>query len=502
MNPSWVRLLLRLLRTPDYVRHLAHFFSTRYLVYDPEFLCRTYAGERPIAGFIPYTEEFCWITDGGKEPVVSLRKIREFELGAQPNELKLFQGEAYSHFKKQGKFSHDSSTVRLHSLTPTPQGTVLTLQKAKYSDQVQSNLVMDWSGRHGLKRSGTATLRTFLGSRYGEKLPPLTERVLANTIGVSVILFYKDGLGAYVPYLPKRLGASFQKKRRLAVFEGGYHCTASGAVEWSNANTFDELFSNDMLRELEEEVGIVASDLEVMVPVALCREFLRGGKPQIFFAGITKLAEEELEVKRHRALRKQMVLSGKVELEGRHLRASNANELEEQLIENPLSLEATANLYYAMMFMKRHLNDQKNETFRFFPAGSDHDAYVRIRRVIISAKRDLLVIDPYAGDLLWALLRNVPLGIRIRVLASKAKSDFLVEAKKFVKQYGHNVQVRLTPDYHDRFIIADGTSCWHLGTSIQHAGSRAFVMSKLQQHVARTVEMIEKDWTRATPQSV
>jgi hypothetical protein len=87
-------------------------------------------------------------------------------------------------------------------------------------------------------------------------------------------------------------------------------------------------------------------------------------------------------------------------------------------------------------------------------------------------------------------------------LASKAKSDFLVEAKKFVKQYGHNVQVRLTPDYHDRFIIADGTSCWHLGTSIQHAGSRAFVMSKLQQHVARTVETIESDWTRATPQLV
>jgi hypothetical protein len=223
-------------------------------------------------------------------------------------------------------------------------------------------------------------LRTFLGSRYGEKLPPLTERVLANTVGVSAILFYKDGLGGYIPYLPKRLGESFQKKRRLAVFEGGYHCTASGAVEWSNANTFDELFSNDMLRELEEEVGIVASDLEVMVPVALCREFLRGGKPQIFFASITKLAEEELEVKRHRALQKQRVLSGKVELEDRHLRASNADEFEEQLMENPLSLEATANLYYATMFMKKHLNDQKNETFRFFPAGSDHDAYVRIRR--------------------------------------------------------------------------------------------------------------------------
>jgi hypothetical protein len=62
-------------------------------------------------------------------------------------------------------------------------------------------------------------------------------------------------------------------------------------------------------------------------------------------------------------------LSGKSELEDRHLKASNADEFEEQLIDNPLSLEATANFYYATMFMNKYMNDQKDEIFRFFPAG-------------------------------------------------------------------------------------------------------------------------------------
>ena len=502
MAKAWADLILGLLRSPAYTSKLKQFFSTRYLVYDPGFLCRCYAGERPIAGLIPYREEVSWIDSVPESNAISIHKMRQFQLSSQPSALKLFQAQAYSRFQAQGKVSCDSAVVRLQSLSKSAGRTILGLQKARYSDQVQSNLVMDWSGTHALKDWGTATFRTFLATRHGNKLPPLTEKALANTIGVSVILFYRYHSGSYVPYLPERVRAQFRKQRKLAVFEGGYHCTASGAVEWSNGNTFEEIFESDMRRELEEEVGIASDDLQIMVPLVLCREFLRGGKPQIFFAGVTTLNEDDLVARRMNALEKQRALGGKIEVEHRHLRASSSTELREMLVKNPLTLEATANLYYATMFIEKYSTCGRGQMQMFFPSRSDHDAYVQIRNIVKSARQDLMIIDPYAGDLLWSLLRNVAHGVKLRILAMRAKGDFLVEAKKFAKQHGYDIEVRFTTDYHDRFIVTDGNACWHLGASVQHAGSKAFMISRMLEDVCRTVARIEHDWNKGVPRPI
>ena len=103
-------------------------------------------------------------------------------------------------------------------------------------------------------------------------------------------------------------------RKILAVFEGGFHCTSLGAVEWSESETFDQIFTEDMYQELNEEVGVEKDDVEVILPLSLCREFLRGGKPQIFFAGLTTLSENELAKKRRKALQRQKALPDKVEI--------------------------------------------------------------------------------------------------------------------------------------------------------------------------------------------
>ena len=82
------------------------------------------------------------------------------------------------------------------------------------------------------------------------------------------------------PYLPRRAP-------RQSVFPGGYHCTASGETVWNEAGDFDGLFTANICRELEEEVGLTGQDLDRLRPVAFCREFLRAGKPQFFFAAGT-----------------------------------------------------------------------------------------------------------------------------------------------------------------------------------------------------------------------
>jgi hypothetical protein len=126
----------------------------------------------------------------------------------------------------------------------------------------------------------------------------------------------------------------------------------------------------------------------------------------------------------------------------------------------------------------------------FFPAGTPFDAYVSIRTIIHTAKNRLLILDNFIGSPLLTVLRTMPavaaqVSLSIDVLTTQRglvqRPDFLHEAKLFQAQFTQcGVDVRTTTDFHDRFIVIDGSTVYHLGASIKDAGTRAFLISKLQ----------------------
>ena len=162
---------------------------------------------------------------------------------------------------------------------------ILHVQRAAYSDGLLSNYIVD----------GPSGLRQTLRVEYGAKLPPLGDARLSNGIGTAVVVF--DSAGR--PYLPRR--APGQR-----VFTSRYHCTASGETVWTEAGDFDGVFTDNICRELEEEAGLTRSDLEWIRPLALCREFLRAGKPQLFFAAGTALDPAALTLRRRAAIATQL----------------------------------------------------------------------------------------------------------------------------------------------------------------------------------------------------
>ncbi len=62
------------------------------------------------------------------------------------------------------------------------------------------------------------------------------------------------------------------------------------------------MFAKDMLAEIYQELGLAAGELKHFHPLALCREFLRSGKPQLFFIATTRLTRQELRERRANAL--------------------------------------------------------------------------------------------------------------------------------------------------------------------------------------------------------
>ena len=115
----------------------------------------------------------------------------------------------------------------------------------------------------------------------------------------------------------------------------------------------------------------------------------------------------------------------------------------------------------------------------FLPAGSTHDAYVEIRKVCSTATQRITIVDTYVDDTLWPLLKNLPVTIEIRVLTMQMKGDFQIEGRAFAAQHRNKVEIRTSKSYHDRFILIDGTRCWHLGASVKDAGNKAFAMSEI-----------------------
>jgi hypothetical protein len=226
------------------------------LRYDPQWLLDYYSEERPIRLGMPYSAL--------PAPATVERIHSPFQL---------------THVTAvEPRLAFDETIPRLMSA----DATTLWIQPCRYSDGVRSNYAMD----------GPEKLRDILRAEYGRRLPPLSDTRLSNSIGTAIVVFTADGK----PYLPRRAP-------RQSVYPAGFHCTASGDAIWRDDG---ELFESHILRELEEEAGLTRADLDWIRPLALCREFLRGGKPQFFFAAQTSLSPEELAIRRRAAIAAQI----------------------------------------------------------------------------------------------------------------------------------------------------------------------------------------------------
>ena len=239
------------------------------LRYDAAWLLQQYWGESTAAPGLPYS---------------LLGNRGDYKVEREPSEFRLTNVAGI-----EAHLAYDETVVRLAGYADG----VLHVQPCPYSLGVKSNYAID----------GPGDLRALLLAEYPGKLPLLSDPRLSNGIGTAVVVF--DGEGR--PYLPRRAP-------RQSVFPGGYHCTASGEALWrEDVLSFRELFTVNMCRELEEEVGLTEEDLAWIQPVAFCREFLRGGKPQFFFAAQTNLGEASLTERRQSAIAHQ-IAAGRQEI--------------------------------------------------------------------------------------------------------------------------------------------------------------------------------------------
>lgn len=288
------------------------------MITDAKQLLSLYEDERPIRDDLPYSAIKTWEVDlsaSAPEIKVQVKYGGDFSLKYESVSHKLFQVQAYAQRVAWGQIKSDESMVRLVNWTHTHKTgmDIMKIQRAKYSDQVQSNLALhwptqheNWEGKHGLAEpfllsqdtepsypTLSVLLSTLQPGTRRKRLPPFGHAAydyLANTIGVSIILFYKKET-SWLPIVRDRSDDSTR-----AVFDRGWHVSVSFALRFTpdteKAATLHDLIYPQLVARIKEEALIKEGELGILTPLALCREFMRGGKPQLFYAGYIKDLEE------------------------------------------------------------------------------------------------------------------------------------------------------------------------------------------------------------------
>lgn len=116
----------------------------------------------------------------------------------------------------------------------------------------------------------------------------------------------------------------------------------------------------------------------------------------------------------------------------------------------------------------------------FIPVGNSFDAFSSLSKILKSATKDVLIIDPYMDEVtLTNFGTAVPENINFRLMADQNdhKPTLLPASQNWVKQYGStrplSVRLAAARTLHDRAIFIDGTTAYTITQSLNAIATRS-----------------------------
>ncbi len=111
--------------------------------------------------------------------------------------------------------------------------------------------------------------------------------------------------------------------------------------------------------------------------------------------------------------------------------------------------------------------------------GQIYDAFSFIVGLVGKAKKEIVLIDNYVDINTLNILCKKNKGVDIIIeTAGKGKLS-TKDINKFNAQYP-KLSVKITTDFHDRFLIIDKAEVYHIGASIKDAGKKSFGITKIE----------------------
>lgn len=129
--------------------------------------------------------------------------------------------------------------------------------------------------------------------------------------------------------------------------------------------------------------------------------------------------------------------------------------------------------------MQTIANDDAIKVF-YLEKGLYFHNYIRIRKLLTSAKGSITIIDNYINEDVLYLVSILNRAIQSRIITKRLEGkDFFIMVRK-LKREGRDIDVYRCEVFHDRFIRIDD-EWWHLGHSIKDLGSGNAMIMKISE---------------------
>jgi len=110
--------------------------------------------------------------------------------------------------------------------------------------------------------------------------------------------------------------------------------------------------------------------------------------------------------------------------------------------------------------------------------GQIFDAYSFISKLIKTANKSIVLIDAYVDDTTLLILSKRNKNVKAEIFTAKITKQFQLDIEKYNTQYPEIV-VKTYKKSHDRFLIIDNKTLYHIGASLKDLGKKWFAFSKM-----------------------
>ena len=121
------------------------------------------------------------------------------------------------------------------------------------------------------------------------------------------------------------------------------------------------------------------------------------------------------------------------------------------------------------------LNTKESNNHIFYE-GQIYDAYSLFIDILSKARKEIIIIDNYAGKKLFDIIKNINVNVKIYT-----ENIDNISKEKYEKQY-NNLEIINTHIFHDRFIIIDNKELYHSGASFKDLGKKCFAITKIEDN--------------------
>jgi len=120
--------------------------------------------------------------------------------------------------------------------------------------------------------------------------------------------------------------------------------------------------------------------------------------------------------------------------------------------------------------------------------GQIFDAWQFVSDLVKAAKKSIILIDNYVDETVLTLLTKRNTKVKAIIYSASVSKQLKLDLEKHNTQY-ETIELKTFTKSHDRFLIIDESTVYHIGASLKDLGKKWFAFSKIN---IDAVEMIKK----------